>query len=65
MKNLKKVSRENLKAITGGYGAPISDGMGGWYCSNRFEVICLEGCVAMCMSGNRCKPSFCIDPIFG
>lgn len=65
MKNLKKVSRENLKVITGGYGAPISDGMGGWYCSNHLEVICLEGCTAMYMSASRCKRNLCIDPVFG
>ncbi|PIF43127.1 hypothetical protein CLU96_0030 [Chryseobacterium sp. 52] len=64
MKNLKKVSRDSLKEIKGGYGAPISDGVGGWYCPNRTEVICLEGCTPMCMSGTRCKPSACIDPIF-
>jgi hypothetical protein len=65
MKNLKKVSRENLKLITGGDSAPISDGMGGWYCMNHNEVICLSGCTPMCMSGTRCKISQCLDPIFG
>lgn len=62
MKNLQKVTRENLKSIKGG--GLVSDGMGGWYCSNRFEVICLVGCTATCMTGNKCKPSDCIDPVF-
>ncbi len=64
MKNLKKVSRTNMKTIVGGDSAPISDGMGGWYCSQRYEVICLVGCTPMCMTGNKCKPSFCLDPQF-
>ncbi|WP_131797281.1 bacteriocin-like protein [Chryseobacterium kwangjuense] len=65
MKNLKKVSRENLKSITGGYGAPVSDGAGGWYCPKMGEVICLQGCTAMCMTPSNCKRNLCIDPVFG
>ncbi len=51
--------------IQGGYGPPVSDGMGGWYCMNRNEVMCLVGCNVMCMSGTQCKPSDCWDPIYG
>ncbi|SHE79143.1 hypothetical protein SAMN05443633_10217 [Chryseobacterium arachidis] len=65
MKNLKKISREGLKTVHGGYGPPISDGLGGWYCPNRFDVICLQGCTPMCMSGTQCKLSLCIDPVWG
>lgn len=65
MKNLKKIAREDLRLIQGGYGPPVSDGMGGWYCPNRTEVMCLNGCTVLCMSGTQCKPSFCIDPVFG
>ncbi|MDR6923160.1 MULTISPECIES: bacteriocin-like protein [Chryseobacterium] len=63
MKNLKKVSRENLKMIIGGDSTPISDGLGGWRCSSSFEIVCYKGCTPMCMSFTKCMISFCHDPI--
>lgn len=47
MKNLKKISRENLKVIKGGLR----------YCNS--EELCAEG---WCCSGNTCRPiesSYC------
>jgi hypothetical protein len=63
MKNLKKISRESLKAVHGGYSTPISDGIGGLKCADRFEVVCYQGCTPMCMSMTKCMISFCHDPV--
>lgn len=53
MKNLKKMSREDLKMINGGNNEEPC-GVG--------QLLCYgAGCILMCMNGTQCKPSFCIE----
>lgn len=60
MKNLKKISREDLSTIQGG-AIPYNDGLGGLYCPNPGHVLCLVGCKPACVSGSQCYRNSCLD----
>ncbi|MCS3868164.1 hypothetical protein J3D55_001080 [Chryseobacterium ginsenosidimutans] len=62
MKNIKKLSRENLRQITGaGQSQPIQSPDGGYYCLRTQGQLCLvSGCTPMCVNG-ACHISMCLD----
>lgn len=62
MKNIKKLSRENLKLITGAgrESQPIQSLDGGYYCLRSQGQLCLVGCTPTCVNG-ACHISMCLD----
>lgn len=62
MKNIKRLSRENLKQISGGIirDQPIKSPDGGYYCLPSQGQLCLVGCTPMCVNG-ACNISMCLD----
>ncbi len=62
MKNIKKLSRENLKQIGGGgvRDKPLQSPDGAYYCLPSQGQLCLEGCTPTCVNG-ACYRSMCLD----
>lgn len=62
MKNIQKLSRENLKQINGGgpRTQPIQSPEGGYYCLPSQGQLCLVGCTPTCVNG-ACNISMCLD----
>ncbi len=57
MKNLKKLSRIELKKVTGG-SEPYYDPVGGYYCPRHMQL-CEVNCKPTCVDG-PCLRSLCI-----
>ncbi|MGG5208698.1 bacteriocin-like protein [Chryseobacterium sp. MIQD13] len=62
MKNIKKLSRENLKQINGGgvRDQPIISPDGTLYCLPSQGQLCSVGCTATCVQG-PCHLEACFD----
>lgn len=62
MKNIKRLSRENLKQINGGgpQSQPLQSPEGGYYCLPSQGQLCQVGCTPTCVNG-ACNISMCLD----
>lgn len=62
MKNMKKLSRENLRQIGGGINTnPQISPDGTYYCLRTQGQLCVvSGCTPMCVNG-ACNISMCLD----